>query len=163
MNKIYTGIGSRQTPENILGKIELIAEQLAKKGWTLRSGGADGADTAFEKGCDKGKGKKEIYLPWKGFNGNKSELYHINPDAYKLVEQFHPAYKWLKPAVKNLHGRNIQQILSYDLETPASFVMAWTKKGQEIGGTATAIKLAKDRNIRIFNLAIEEFDWNYIK
>jgi len=29
----------------------------------LRSGSAEGADQAFERGADKVKGKKEIYLP----------------------------------------------------------------------------------------------------
>ena len=48
----YAGIGSRETPGLMLGAFARIGEFLAKKGYTLRSGGADGADTAFEVGCD---------------------------------------------------------------------------------------------------------------
>lgn len=55
----YTGIGSRETPEEVLSLFTIVGEFLAKKGYILRSGGAKGADKAFEVGCDKAKGKKE--------------------------------------------------------------------------------------------------------
>jgi hypothetical protein len=42
----YTGIGSRQTPEPILSCIRDLARKLAQDNWTLRSGGASGADAA---------------------------------------------------------------------------------------------------------------------
>jgi len=43
------------------------ATRLELLGYTLRSGGANGADTAFEEGCCR----KELYLPWPGFNGRR--------------------------------------------------------------------------------------------
>lgn len=46
----YTGIGARQTPPAMLATITAIASRLATLGWTCRTGGADGADTAFEVG-----------------------------------------------------------------------------------------------------------------
>jgi predicted Rossmann fold nucleotide-binding protein DprA/Smf involved in DNA uptake len=58
MNPKYAGIGSRSTPPETLPLIESIAARLAEKGWVLRSGGADGADSAFEKGCDQKQGTK---------------------------------------------------------------------------------------------------------
>jgi predicted Rossmann fold nucleotide-binding protein DprA/Smf involved in DNA uptake len=66
MTKYYAGVGSRQTPENILHLMTRIAMRMAELGWVLRSGGAKGADYAFEKGAGD---KKEIYLPWRGFGG----------------------------------------------------------------------------------------------
>ena len=51
--KYYTGIGSRETPDSILSLFNDIVFQLAGLGYTLRSGGADGADTAFEEGCSE--------------------------------------------------------------------------------------------------------------
>ena len=48
MYKYYTGIGSRKTPENILKKFKDIATFLETKQYILRSGGAEGADSAFE-------------------------------------------------------------------------------------------------------------------
>lgn len=48
MNKlIYTGIGSRNAPEHILELCTYLGEFLAKTEWILRSGGAEGCDTAF--------------------------------------------------------------------------------------------------------------------
>lgn len=58
---IYTGIGSRETPPEIQEIMTNYARKLDKLGFILRSGGAMGADTAFEKGSTN----KEIYLPWK--------------------------------------------------------------------------------------------------
>lgn len=47
----YAGIGSRQTPDDILELMHRIGSTLAINGFTLRSGGAVGADTAFEQGA----------------------------------------------------------------------------------------------------------------
>ena len=47
---LYTGIGSRETPHHILTLMTEIANILDNIGYTLRSGGADGADTAFALG-----------------------------------------------------------------------------------------------------------------
>jgi len=86
----YTGIGSRQTPPNVIATMEKIARRLADRGFTLRSGGADGADTAFERGA--GSGSTEIYLPWKGFNSSSSPLYDLSsmPAAMDLARTIHP-------------------------------------------------------------------------
>lgn len=67
MSKYYTGIGSREAPEHILNYISVAASHMANNNFILRSGGASGSDSAFEFGCDKVNGKKEIYLPWKNF------------------------------------------------------------------------------------------------
>lgn len=67
-----------------------IGEILAKKNFILRSGGASGADSAFENGCDIQNGKKEIYLPWKNFNNNSSKLYYISDKAKQIAKEFHP-------------------------------------------------------------------------
>ena len=58
----YTGIGARNTPDKVLDLFMNIAKYLATKDFTLRSGAANGADSAFEKGCDISNGSKEIYL-----------------------------------------------------------------------------------------------------
>ena len=71
----YAGIGSRSTHQEVLKAFEYRGEELAMRGYMLRSGGANGVDSAFEKGCVKVNGEKEIYLPWKEFNNNNSPLY----------------------------------------------------------------------------------------
>jgi len=40
-------------------------------------------------------------------------------------------------------------------KTYSSFIICWTPKGKPVGGTATAIKLAKKVNIEVINLALK--------
>ena len=60
---VYAGIGSRQTPPEMLEAMTELARELERSGWHLHSGGADGADTAFENGTTKAG--RTVYLPWK--------------------------------------------------------------------------------------------------
>lgn len=153
----YTGIGSRETPRKILNIMYQLASALSEKGYTLRSGGAHGADTAFEEGCNDTHGNKEIYLPWKNFNGRSSTLYSPTVEAMNRASQIHPAWHLCKPSVKKLHARNCHQIMGIDLKTPSRFVICWTKDGLDIGGTRTAIVMAKEEQIPVFNLGCMEY------
>lgn len=147
---IYTGVGSRETPQDIYILMSKIAQKLSEMGYTLRSGGADGADLAFESGATK----KEIYLPWKGFNDSNSQLYNIPDEAFEIASRIHPAWDKLKQGGKKLHARNILQVLGMTLDNPSKFLICWTPKGKDTGGTRTAIVLAREYNIPIINLAI---------
>lgn len=153
--KYYSGIGARSSPLDICKLMANYAEYLVSIGYILRSGGASGADNAFETGCDAGNGRKEIYLPWPEYNGNKSTFYDIPPYAYQLAAEIHPVWNKLKFSVKNLHARNCQILLGKDLKTPSEFVVCWTPGGKICGGTATAINLALKNNIPVYNLAIK--------
>ncbi len=156
MNKFYAGIGSRETPEDVQEEMKVIASSLSKYGYTLRSGHAPGADMAFEIGCDNGQGLKEIYIPWKGFNGSDSDLLKLSYDAVEIAMKFHPAWHRLKDEGKKLMARNTYQVLGYDCKSPSEFVVCWTKDGKMQGGTAQAMRIAKFHNIPIFNLALKE-------
>lgn len=151
--KAYAGIGSRKTPPDILAEMTSLGMSLGKSEWILRSGAADGADSAFEEGCDIVGGWKEIYLPWRGFNDHTSEFYNIPEEAYKIAATIHPAWNYLKPWVKSLHARNCQQVLGRTLDDPVEMVICWTPKGKTVGGTVTAINLALSRGIKVVNLA----------
>lgn len=160
LTKTYAGVGSRETPDDVLVAMEAAAYILAESGWTLRSGGADGADAAFEEGCDNGRGKKEIFLPWKLFNNNPSTLYPPTFEAHDVAFQFHPNYDHLSDAAKQLMARNTHQVLGLDLKTPVEFVICWTKDGVETrqdrtkntGGTGQAIAIAHANGIPVLNL-----------
>ena len=80
--KHYAGIGARETPSIICSCMSQLANWLAEENWILRSGGANGADTAFELGCDIVQGSKEIFLPEQGYNGNTSDFYSPPQVAY---------------------------------------------------------------------------------
>lgn len=157
--KKYAGVGSRETPQDALETMAKIAAHLAEYNWLLRSGGADGADFAFEAGCDHVGGVKEIFLPWQGFNKSKSTLHAPSQDALILASTIHPAWDRLSYGGKKLHARNCHQVLGIDLNDPIDLLVCWTPKGKDVGGTATAIKLAKMYKIRVINLAAEAFDF----
>jgi hypothetical protein len=140
--------------------MQQLASYFSTIGWVLRSGGADGADKAFEQGCTNVSGKKEIFLPWYGFNGNASQLYDIPEKAYDIAKQYHPNWNNLTNKVKRLMARNTQQILGADLTTPSTFVVCWTPDGCvshntrtcDTGGTGQAISIASTVNIPVINL-----------
>ena len=160
MSKIYTGIGSRSTPIEIKNLMTEIAKILSKKDFTLRSGGADGADDAFEIGAIK----KEIYLPVKYFNGriadNQSyfnyQLCEGKDAANEMVEKYHPNPKLLTKFAFLLMARNSMQVFGRDMKTPTNYVICWTQNGKDIGGTRQAIAIAKDNNIPVYNLGLSE-------
>lgn len=155
----YAGIGSRLTPQSVQGIMVRIGHYLADQGWVLRSGGAEGADTAFERGCDEVHGHKEIFLPWKGYNNNKSILYYkgkevfdeIKKQSFELAAQYHPAWDQCSYGAKCLLARDGMQILGKDLKTPVVIVIFWSPNPNH-GGTSQALRIAKDHKIVIFNL-----------
>lgn len=157
----YTGIGSRKIPAAMFAVMKEVAATCASIDYCLRSGAADGADSAFEMGCDSENGAKEIFLPWKGFNDNPSMLYSIPSHATKIAQEIYPGDLSTKSqGVQKLMTRNVMQILGKDLNTPSSFVVCWTPDGCEshktrnrtTGGTGQAIALASLLDIPIFNL-----------
>lgn len=145
-NKIYAGIGSRETPKNICNLMTKIATKLNRLNYTLNSGGADGADTAFENGA--------------GYN--KNIFYPVNvPDwAYKKVQQYCNPYSFFNksPKQKALIARNMQQVLGKDGNEWVNFIICWTKNAQLVGGTRYALMCALDpiHSIPIYNLARED-------
>lgn len=149
--KYYAGIGSRDTPEDVLNYFYQLGYFFAVKGFTLRSGAAQGADKYFEYGSDKANGKKEIYLPWGNFEGSSSSLVVSNIEAYNIAEKFHPYWHNLSVGARKLQSRNSHQILGLDLKSPSSFVLCWTKDGKGQGGTGQALRVAQHYNIPIFD------------
>lgn len=167
----YAGIGSRETPPAICQLMIKIAHDLEDQGYILRSGGAEGADKAFESGV-KYQARKEIYLPWRGFNGNQSILY-LADDIFKKVEgnsllkktveiakYYHPAWDKLSNGAKRMMIRNIFQVLGGKLDSPVDFIVCWTKDGSATGGTGQALRYAMDHGIKIYNLYI---DWEVLE
>lgn len=150
-NRCYAGIGSRETPRIMLDFFSEVAASLAVKGYTLRSGGALGADQAFERGCDTIGGKKEIYLPWPRFEGSESRLVVNNQCAYDMAARFHPRWFSLKDGAKKLQARNCYQVLGYDLQHPSDFILCWTRGGTGCGGTGQAIRIATAYRIPVFD------------
>jgi hypothetical protein len=165
--KFFTGVGSRQTPPDVLALMTRAARFLRTEGWTLRSGHATGADWAFEQGAGA---DSVIYLPWPKFG---QEKYGDDPGRPVLGTPVHDKNRWAAnfallvklglrakgpwgPAkgVDMLHGRNVAQVLGMPGDPPSKFVIAWCPEvnGKPQGGTATALLLAQHEGIPVFNL-----------
>lgn len=149
ISKYYAGIGSRNTPNDVMDYMKIIGKLLAERGYILRSGGALGADSAFEEGCNMSNGLKEIYIPWGKPNNN--EISGVDSKALELARIYHPRFNNISIGSKRLIARNGYQVLGRDLMTLSEFVVCYTKGGKEIGGTAQSIKIALDNNIPVFN------------
>jgi len=149
----YTGIGSRKTPDDVLKQMTTLASNLELTGFTLRSGGAAGADSAFEAGVKDPK-NADIYLPWHNFNNNPSAHQH----AYDMAKHFHPNWNACSQAARKFHARNCYQVLGLDLKTPSQFVLCWTPNAKVAGGTGQALRIAEHYSISIFNLADEHWE-----
>ena len=162
---IYTGIGSRSTPNDVLVQMFEIGHQMAKAGWTLRSGHADGADMAFEEGCKSAHGSMEIYVPWRGFNGASVQCIHTPPteEDEQIAAKFHPAWDKLTPAAKLLMIRNGYQLFGNTYETQTELVVCWTPNGSGQGGTGQAIRIANHFNIPVFDLAKRGSDRRFVE
>ncbi len=156
--KYYAGIGARATPKDICEIMTQCAAKLEKQGFWLRSGGAEGADIAFQRGV---KEKAEIHLPWKNFNlsyqqEHPNHIYKVireNDIAARESLKFHPDCGKLKRAVELLMMRNFYQIQG---EPNSSFIICWTASGEAERGTGQALRIAAHYEIPIFNLAREK-------
>lgn len=159
MNPYYAGIGSRETPRPILDMMTAIARHYQLDGRILRSGGAVGADTAFEDGAAD---KKEIYVAYA--TRKPHYIGPATPEAMELTARYHPAWDRCRPAARRFHARNAHIILGRDLKTPVSIVICWTKDAKGGGGTGQGIRIANAHGIDVHDLADPEIhriyaDW----
>lgn len=143
--KIYAGIGARATPNYICKILEDLGCVLAKKQAVLRSGGASGADVAFERGCNRANGTKEIFRPDND----------IPTAAYDLAEKYHPAWENCSWFAKKAHARNCQIVLGKNLDKPVNAIICYTTDGAVVGGTGQALRLGLAYKIKIINLGTD--------
>lgn len=142
----YAGIGSRQTPYDVLQTMQKIGMAFAQRGLILRSGGAAGADSAFESGVNMQGGKKEIFKVW-----HKADQ-EVLQAAGQIAASCHPAWHRCNEFARAAHTRNALIILGEDLNSPVDFVVCWTPGGQAVGGTAVGIRIACKYRIPVYNL-----------
>jgi hypothetical protein len=160
-SKYYAGIGSRETPADVLQLMEKISYSLSNKGFTLRSGGAKGADQCFQYGARRA----DIFLPWPSFELECQEKfpkhnYLIVPkedhDAERSVDDFHPKPSGLTDGGRSLMRRNYRQVIGEKRVDDSLFVICWTPHGAGGGGTGQAIRIAKCMEIPVIDLGNRE-------
>lgn len=142
---IYAGIGSRETPAPVLDRMQQWGAYFARYGFTLRSGHARGADSAFEIGASSVPlpGKKEIFTADDARNRMRWHSHAMD---------YHPAWDRCSYYTQLLHARNSPIMLGEHLNEPVDFVMCWTKDGRASGGTGQALRIAATYNIPVFNM-----------
>lgn len=153
--RYYAGIGKhKDVPDGVIYACKCLATIFEELGYILRSGGAPGCDSAFESGVTKNK-NKQIFLPWKGFNGNKSSFVSPSINAENLSRVLFPHWQGISRGARLLTARNVHQIYGPEIGiSPLSeFVIYWSPKSD--GGTGRTLKIAKDANsdMPLYNLA----------
>lgn len=155
---IIAGIGSRQTPMDVLAVMEQVGMMLAMKGIKGRSGGAAGADTAFQRGY-------AVIAPGllKVYPGHIGHYLSWQDHA----SRFHPAWQNCDETARKLHARN-SAIMCGDspMDAPelVNAVVCWTEGGAITGGTGQALRIAAHYQIPVFNLAVTPIDqfWSWL-
>lgn len=169
-DKRCTIIGSRETPFEIFRLTVKLTYCLVEEGYAIYSGGCPlGMDKAAYLGMSRHKtsdrSRHRIYIGWNGLDN----LYHdpdqgiIDPTrspyyekASELAEQARGGWYGLRKGGIALHSRNPFQVLGDDLNSPTDFVVCWAplkKDGVNVtGGTGTAVRIALDRDIPVYNL-----------
>lgn len=167
---IFTIIGNCEVAEPERLKYVPIVKALLKAGHEGRSGGAKGMDyvltQAIEELMQEGVSgfKACVYIPHRLFNdlqwGKLGHRVHYvkwfknYSRAMGIAAECHPVWHHCDDYTRHMHARNVYEILGTDLNTPSDFVICHARtnrNGVVMGGTATAIKLANDRSIPIFN------------
>jgi hypothetical protein len=171
----YTGIGSRKTPKEVLQQMTALAERFAKAGLILRSGKADGADWAFQVGAMNAGGRMTIYKPNDEF-GDQLTLDRTNDfvvdgqlraKCIEIVSKIHPAWDRCTENGRNLHARNVCQVIGHTISDDkivpvfSKLVVFYAKEdaqGKPMGGTATAVNIARKAGIPTVNMYKKDWE-----
>ena len=172
----YAGVGSRQTPPGILEAMADIAQTLGDAGTALSTGGAHGADKAFETGALRTDAPITVHTPWPGYNGYRpgrdpeTDIDVVHPKPASTVEgrayidlarDNHPYWNRCSRGARALFLRNVS-ILAGALDDdgemlPVIAVIAYTPNGlplgREAGGTGHTLRAAAALGIPFVNLS----------
>ena len=172
----YAGVGSRRTPPEILDAMCDIAQTLGDAGTALSTGGADGADKAFETGALRTDAPITVHTPWPGYNGYRpgrdpeTDIDIVHPKSTESVQghvyadlarDHHPYWERCSRGARALFVRNVS-ILAGALDgdggtLPVRAVIAYTPNGlpvgREAGGTGHTLRTADSLDIPCVNLS----------
>ena len=158
--KAFAGIGSESITVDESNLAQELASYMARLGWVLYSGNANGSDIAFQRGSG---GRCVVFLPWAGFNmeeynGPFIETYDVGKTAEGIasVARFHVSHgHHLKPGTMRTLARDHHQVMGYRTWPKVKFVICCANldsKGEIAGGTGQACKIAASEGIPILNI-----------
>jgi hypothetical protein len=157
-NEKVACFGSRETPDNVLIVMRMLARQLSyHQNCRIASGHCQGADLAFEQGANPEK--MIVCLPWSSYNDNipvdtasqkkvlgslpsKDQEYY-----FRLAKAHHPVWDTLSNGVKLLHGRNI--LIGQD----ALLGICYLSKKAGGGGSGQCYRYLTSMNVPVLDLS----------
>lgn len=176
----YTGVGSRETPPDVLRLMRRIGYIMAMKGVALRTGEADGADHAFYKGVVDANDVHGVKFKNEVFVAGAPKSYHYVNDVVDIfssnlmsvapIKQFRETAVSIRGSWDDLsligakcHIRSVAQVLGVDGNSPSRGLICWAKPVNPItvtetkmrhveGVTNTAYCTAILHNIPVYNL-----------
>lgn len=173
----YAGIGSRETPPDILTKMTETAKWLNNKfGYKLQTGykrisygkiTEEGADKAFSDGTVN----KELFGPDMANDRTRKIAYEVHPNLKGMWNSVYNKWKGKVGKTKaeqyadgaiNLQARNTNQVFGANLDAPVDFVLFYAEEQKSNplrpkGGTGQAVEMARRKGIPTINMADE--DW----
>jgi hypothetical protein len=133
-----------------------VGALLSGDGWTLRTGEAVGADSAFRDGVEATGRQGEIFTikPRPDIPGS---VFDLRPVHLRMLNSIHPKPEALSPVARNLMAMNGSQVFGTDFTEPSDLVICWTVGGRGGGGTGQAIRLARSVGIPVLDLGRPEY------
>lgn len=175
-NMSYAGIGSRETPKDVLELMTKAATWLEGKGYKLQTGYKrkqangklveEGADKAFSDGTKN----KELFGPDMANAKTRSVAEEIHPNLKGMWSAVYN--KWVSKVGKEkateyadgaigLQERNTFQVFGAKLDTAVDFVLFYAEETKDPmrpkGGTGQAVEMARRKGIPTINMANK--DW----
>jgi hypothetical protein len=148
--------GNKEAPPEILEKVAQLAQYLESRGFTIRVGG----DGPVEDAAEVASQKKEVLLPWRGFNDKESATTFPIERAFHIAKMFHPTWDHMKKGVQSILAKNARLVMGNKMMSPATLLLCWTEDGAEdrrevtmkTGLAAHPIRIASGSGVRVFNL-----------
>ena len=178
-NMTYAGIGSRETSIDIQKEMYKIAKELESLGYVGQSGGAIGADKAFEganqpwekedgtvAGTKEFTRSKSNVTKWAKYSDGKNiaskfvvfKSSDSNDKVRNIAKEIHPKKQKLSEKDGlDLHARNTFQVFGKNLDTPVDFVLFYAQEQKDSirpkGGTGQAVEMARLKGIPTINMS----------
>lgn len=154
MTKYYAAVGDQTCPSRYYDIITKITRYFESDGYVVRTRGSKGFDEVVDESVER----KELFVPWRGFEGRTTNTYNPSQDVFDKAAEFHPRWYKLNNRVRRIMASATACVLGPDLKSRSEFVICWTPDAEQGGGTGQSIRVASYYGIPVFDLAGMPYD-----
>lgn len=148
----------RDFPSDVKEKLVNLISRLISLGFTVRFNAED--EEIVKKVKAFSSNKIEDHIPFNGFNDMKSKFCWNSNTTNHIAQQNFGAWAKLPKLVQILMSRNVRMLIGSNNNSPAKFLITWSKDGafrgpqvsNETGNVGTYIKVAEKLAVPVFNL-----------